>query len=74
MNASPLPAYMQCPIVRESRLVRDLTMPQVGNRYEEPAYKRNPGFVTHARGKERVARRNRNLKPGNISYLLRAQA
>jgi len=70
MNASPLPAYVQCPIVRESRLVRDLTMPQVGNRYEEPAYRRNPGYVTHAR--ERHSRPV--VKVVQMPYLLRRQA
>ena len=50
MNASPLPAYMTCPIIRESRLVRDNTMPyRSWDKYDEPSCVRNPGYVTHAR-------------------------
>jgi len=64
-----LGAYVIPPLVRESRLVRDLTMPVLGNEYDEPAYKRNPGYVTHA--KERNSKRKVR---STVSYLLRAQA
>jgi len=56
MNASPLPAYMQCPIVRESRLVRDLSMPERRwDRYDEPPRTRAPHF--HAHYQDRMERR-----------------
>ena len=63
-----LGAYVQAPLVRETRLVADLTMPTVGNRYDEPAYKRNPGYVQHARD------RARKRKPGKVCAFLRRQA
>ena len=60
-----LGAYVEAPLVRETRLVSDLTMPLVGNRYDEPAYKRNPGLVAHSR--ERAKRR----KPKVCAFLRR---
>lgn len=69
MNASPLPAYMQCPIIRESRLVRDNTMPyRSWDSYSEPACKRNPGYV--ARSRERHSRPVVKV----VSMFLRRQA
>jgi hypothetical protein len=71
MNASPLPAYMTCPIIRESRLVSDLSMPvRDWDRYEEPAYKRNPGYVLHSRMRNRVP----VVKVVALPMLLRRQA
>lgn len=55
MNASPLPAYLPCPVVRESRLVRDLSMPQrAWDWYDVPSCERNPGYVTHSRERHRA--------------------
>lgn len=68
MNASPLPAYMRCPIILESRLVGDLSMPvRDWSRYEEPAAVRNPGYVQRAR--ERAFKR----RP-KVCALIRRQA
>lgn len=71
MNASPLPAYMTCPIIRESRLVSDLSMPvRDWSRYDEPSYKRNPGYVAHSRERHKRP----VVKVVQMSYLLRRQA
>ena len=45
-----LGAYVEAPLVRETRLVSDLTMPErCWFKYEEPAAVRNPGYVQRAR-------------------------
>ena len=65
-----LGAYVVAPLVRETRLVADLTMPVVGNEYDEPAYKRNPGYVTHSRERHRAP----VVKVTQMPFLLRRQA
>jgi hypothetical protein len=63
-----LHAYQQAPLVRETRLVSDLTMPaRDWTRYEEPAAVRNPGYVQRAR--ERAFKR----RP-KVCALIRRQA
>jgi hypothetical protein len=52
-NLYLLNAYQLPPLVRETRLIRDLTMPALDSRYEEPAYKRNPGYVARSRERHR---------------------
>ena len=67
-NLFILGAYVAPPLVRESRLIRDLTMPQRSwDVYEEPAYRRNPGYVAHAR-------RRHKWPVVRVSALIRRQA
>jgi len=64
-----LGAYVEAPLVRETRLVSDLTMPErAWDRYDVPSYERNPGYVTHSR------ERNKKRKPGKVCAFLRRQA
>jgi hypothetical protein len=64
-----LGAYVIPPLVRESRLVRDLTMPHRDwSKYELPSYERNPGFIAHSR-----ERHSKRKVWASVSYL-RAQA
>lgn len=54
MNVYRLTSQQVPPLVRETRIVSRITQQRDWSRYEEPAYKRNPGFV--ARSRERHKR------------------
>lgn len=64
-----LGAYVEAPLVRETRLVSDLTMPErCWDKYEEPSCKRNPGYVARSR------ERHKAPVVKVVSMLLRRQA
>lgn len=68
-NLYILGAYVEAPLVRETRLVADLTMPErCWLKYEEPAAVRNPGYVTHSRERNK---KRRLVIPKNIAFLRR---
>lgn len=67
-----LGAYVEAPLVRETRLVSDLTMPvRDWTRYEEPPRTRAPHFT--ARFQDRMESR-KQVKPDNVCMFHRRQA
>lgn len=63
-----LGAYVKAPLVRETRLVSDKTMPvRDWSWYDEPACDRNPGLVAHARDRAK----KRRIVPKNLAFLKR---